>query len=332
MIRTLLLLVVACTLLLVSMETVADDRFSELAPLVNPSTNILTFTSANSYKKYVQRAGRDYDIFVMLTASKNVGCAACSDWQEAYAEVAQTAKQQQPNEKIVFGLVNYDTLGEVFRIYNLNHAPVIIYVPADQQDTSKMIPKLTMNLANLEAAFPDPIAQFVSQRSGRKVEIIYSPWPRILMMCGFLLVAALAGRYLSLIFVPILRRYKWFWFIFSIVLYGLGVSGSIFSYLRNVPNFGVDQKTRKPIYFAGDRQQFFYEGIIIWGILVGGATFLVLSAYGRLPAFLKPFRPFFHMVFLAAFGGLFKIYVQLYLGKANWYKHGMSNQLTWPWV
>lgn len=46
-------------------------------------------------------------------------------------------------------MVKFDTVPEVFRSYNLNHAPLIIYVPFDLQDTSKIIPKLTMNLANL---------------------------------------------------------------------------------------------------------------------------------------------------------------------------------------
>ena len=151
-------------------------------------------------------------------------------------------------------------------------------------------------------------------------------------MCGFLVFLAIAGRRASLIFVPILRRYKWLWFIFSIVLYGLGVSGSIFSYLRNVPNHGYDQKTKSIVYFAGDRNQYFYEGIIIWAILVGGASFLVASAYGILPSFIKPIRPLFELVFLAGFGVLFKFYITLYLGKANWYRYGMANQLTWPWI
>ena len=281
-----------------------------------------------------------------------MGCAVCQDWEEAYVEVAQTAKQQIPNERIVFGLVKYDTVGEIFRDYNLNHAPLIIYVSRDLKDTKKLIPKLTMNLANLvsyqttsvvrfrltnvttlqEAAFPDPIAGFVTQRSGRKVEIIYSPWPRILKLGGALLFLAVSGRRLSLIFVPILRKYKWIWFVVSIVLYGLGVSGSIYSYLRNVPNHGYDQKTKKIVYFAGDRSQFFYEGIIIWMLLVGGATVLVFSAYLQLPKLLRPFRPFFNLLFLGAFGFLFRSYVQLYLGKASWYKYGMTNQLTWPWL
>jgi hypothetical protein len=73
----------------------------------------------------------------------------CSEWEQAFVEVAQTAKSQQPNEKLAFGMVRFDTLPEVFRIYNLNYAPLIIYVAYDQEDTKKIIPKLTMNLANL---------------------------------------------------------------------------------------------------------------------------------------------------------------------------------------
>lgn len=151
-------------------------------------------------------------------------------------------------------------------------------------------------------------------------------------MLAIIFVLIVAGRRLALIFVPLLRKYKWFWFIFSLALYGLGVSGSIYSYLRNVPNHGYNQRTRKPEYFAGDRAQYFYEGIIIWAILVSGGTFIVVSAYGRLPSILSPFRPFVNLLFLVLFAVLFKTYVTLYLGKAHWYKYGMANGLAWPWV
>ena len=171
----------------------------------------------------------------------------------------------------------------------------------------------------------------MTQRSGRKVEIIYSPWPKILTLCGILVVSGIAGPRLAVIFVPLLRRYKWLWFIFSLVLYGLGVSGSIYSYLRNVPNHGYDQKTKRPVYFAGDRAQYFYEGIIIWAILVGGGVSIVVSAYGELPSLLKPFRPLVNLAFLAAFATLFRFYVTLYLSKASWYRYGMSD-MAWPWI
>lgn len=151
-------------------------------------------------------------------------------------------------------------------------------------------------------------------------------------MLGFLLILGVAGRQLALIFVPLLRKYKWLWFIFSLVLYGLGVSGSIYSYLRNVPNYGYDQKTKKPVYFAGDRAQYFYEGILIWAILVGGGIFIVVSAYGTLPKLVQPFRPLFNLAALGAFVALFRFYISLYLMKASWYKHGMSNELSWPWI
>jgi hypothetical protein len=93
------------------------------------------------------------------TASKNVGCATCSEWEQAFVEVAQTAKSQQPNEKMAFGIAKFDTLPDVFRGYGLNYAPLIIYVPHDLQDTKKIISKLTMNLVNLVRLFADIIPQ-----------------------------------------------------------------------------------------------------------------------------------------------------------------------------
>lgn len=78
----------------------------------------------------------------------------CAEWEQAFLEVAQAAKAQQPNEKLAFGIVRFDTLQEVFRSYNLNYAPLIIYVAHDQKETKSIIPKLTMNLANLVSFQP----------------------------------------------------------------------------------------------------------------------------------------------------------------------------------
>ena len=230
---------------------VADKRLVELISLVDNSKNVYTFTSINNYKNLVTKGDRDYDLFVFLTASKNVGCAVCQDWEDAFVEVAQAYKSQLNGrpERIFFTMGKFDTVPDIFRLYNLNHAPLILYIPHDLQDADKMYSKLTMNLANMEAAFPDPIAQFVTQRSGHKVEIIYSQWPKIVGLGSFLLFSLVAGRKVALILVPIFRRFKWFWFLFSIFLYGLGVSGSIYSYLRNVPNHGYNSKTKAIQYF-----------------------------------------------------------------------------------
>lgn len=322
--------------LLLSSLGSAASKLDELRNMVaGKESNVISVTQFNTYKKLVTTTDRNYDVFVLMSASKSVGCNLCSAWEEAFQDTAKAYKAQLEgrDESIFFMQVKYDSNPDVFRLYNLNHAPLIYYIAHDLKDPEKSSPKNTMNLAQMDTPFPDPIANFVSQRSGHKVEIIYPVWPKLLTLFGLLVFLAVAGRSLALVFVPLLRRFKWFWFIFSLVLYGLGVSGSIFSYLRNVPNYGLD-KNRKPVYFAGDRNQYFYEGIIIWGLLVGGATFLVFSAYGVLPSpkAVRPLRPILNMLSLVVFGLMFRMYVGFYVRKANWYRYGMTNSLTFPWI
>jgi hypothetical protein len=67
--RTLALLALGALLLYTGGAAAAaskDDRWTQLSQLVDKNTNVLTFTSVNSYAKYVQNTGRNYDIFVML--------------------------------------------------------------------------------------------------------------------------------------------------------------------------------------------------------------------------------------------------------------------------
>ncbi|KAH9252020.1 hypothetical protein BASA81_010002 [Batrachochytrium salamandrivorans] len=333
----LLLLVLA---VLVSSQSLGNAKRQEFMAKVSPSTNVADLRNLADYKKFITRSGRDYDAFVLLTASKVVGCHVCPEWEAAFEEVALTYKSQlspEAEERILFARVTYNAVPDVFQMYKLNHAPMLLYVNSGNKKPDTLDPKASMNLANLEAAFADPIANFVSQRSGHKVEILYPVWPKILTLAVVLVGAGVFGRRLALVLVPVLRKQKWFWFVFSIILYGLGVSGSIFSYLRNVPNYGVDQKTRQITYFAGDRNQFFYEGIIIWTVLVAAATGMVFSAYGFnsvswFPKQIQTMRPFLSITALALFALLFKFYVHLYTNKAVWYKHGMANGLTFPWV
>jgi hypothetical protein len=46
----------------------AVDRWPQLAQLVDSKTNVLTFTSVNTYTKFVQNSGRNYDAFVLLVS------------------------------------------------------------------------------------------------------------------------------------------------------------------------------------------------------------------------------------------------------------------------
>lgn len=336
--RMWLLLLLALVAVAVSAQ--GNAKRQELMAKVSPTTNVADLRNLADYKKFITRSGRDYDVFVLLTASKVVGCHVCPDWEAAFEEVALTYKSQlgpDQEERILFARVTYNSVPDVFQMYKLNHAPMLLYVSSGNKKPETLDPKASMNLANLEAAFADPIANFVSQRSGHKVEILYPVWPKLVTLAAVLLCSGVFGRRLALVLVPVLRKQKWFWFAFSILLYGLGVSGSIFSYLRNVPNYGVDPKTRQITYFAGDRNQYFYEGIIIWTVLVAAATGMVFAAYGFnsaawFPKQIQTMRPFVSITALATFALLFKFYVHLYTNKAGWYKHGMANGLTFPWV
>jgi hypothetical protein len=45
-----------------------DDRYAQLLQLVDSGTNVISFTSVNTYTKFVHNTGRNYDIFVFLVS------------------------------------------------------------------------------------------------------------------------------------------------------------------------------------------------------------------------------------------------------------------------
>ena len=148
----------------------------------------------------------------------------------------------------------------------------------------------------------------MSSRTGYKFEIYYSPTSRVLTFVGVLVALVASSRWLLVLIVPRLRKAKWLWFAISMAAYTLGVSGTIFVYLRGMPNKGKDG------YFAGDRNQFAFEGYIIGAILLASSASLVLSAYGRIPAVVPGpvnavFKNVLHLCCILGFGALFKLYM-----------------------
>jgi len=263
-----------------------------------------------------------------------VGCTVCAEWEKAYAEVALLARRQlgAMSENVFFAQVSYSQAPEAFNKFKLMHAPVLTFFASDSE-VKRLVPKDTTDLTRLDIVFPDPIAAFVSKAIGKKVEIVHSPWQRVAVLTFFMLFCIFGGRRFLLIFVPLMRRSKWLWLVVSIFLYGVGVSGLVYSYLTGVPNYAKDPKTGTIQYFSDEQSQFVYEGIVIWLLLVVGGLFLVGSASDFIPT------PEWHLLqstvnllLLLGFVVAFRQYVHFYSLKTPWYAYAIQDRLTMLWM
>ena len=122
---------------------------------------------------------------------------------------------------------------------------------------------------------------------------------------------------------------------------GTQSSGAIYSWLRGVPNYGVDARGN-PTYIAGDRHQYLWEAYIVGLLLVLGSLFLVASAsdmrpvrrlFGGTSERVHLVIPALRTVCLLTAVVLIRTFFALYLKKAHWYAQGLgSTWLTFPWI
>lgn len=320
-------------------ETPAQRKQREEVISLAAKRTVIPIKNMAQFRKIVTPSARSYDGIVLFTASAKVGCARCPDSEQMFAEVADTAAQLK-DESIFFFQVSFDTSQDVFAAFQLNHAPVVLWIPSeakhDGKDLLKLIPARTLALSQLESYTPDSIAAWVSARTGRKIEIYHSPVFRITVFVSILLTLAVFGKYLALHLVPRLRRAKWAWFLLSLMAYGLGVSGTIYSFLRSVPQYGTDGRGNVQ-YFAHDRHQYLIEGYLVGMLLLTAGLAVVLSVSS--PPQKVPIMPqmwnLFRLVTFVVFFLAMRSYAALYTFKAAWYAHGVretGGRIVAPWI
>jgi hypothetical protein len=302
--------------------------------------NVITITSTKHFKNLLASPTRSHETIILFTASTKVGCHRCPETEEMFREVAKAGLEHGEN-RLFFAQIMFDENQELFsHVFKLNHAPVILYIPSDSRhdgsDLLKLPTSRTFALSSMEDYTADSIASWVTARTGIKVEIYHSPFFRIFAFTSFLLSLLVSSKWILLHVVPWARNHKWFFFQLSILAYGLGVSGTIYSFLRGVPAVGVDGNG-KPQFFASDRHQYLYEGYIVGFLLVSCSAAVVIAAQrvkpisfidGKMWLIIRAFS-------VLLFGLFFRAYVMLYLTKAGWYAHGVKEtgkMMVMPWL
>lgn len=81
----------------------------------------------SKFKEFVKSPPRDYSFVIMFTAmAASRRCAICQAVNDEYQIVANSYKFSQANEKLFFGLVDFDEGSEIFQIVSSQLPPLLL--------------------------------------------------------------------------------------------------------------------------------------------------------------------------------------------------------------
>ena len=100
------------------------------------------------WNRLVVRRPRPYDVFALFSASSANGCDHCPSFEREFDVLADSARQDDAaiakrlaagetvakRVPLAFAVVDFDSTGagaEVFQLYGMNSAPVVMHVPSD---------------------------------------------------------------------------------------------------------------------------------------------------------------------------------------------------------
>ena len=100
------------------------------------------------WNRLVVRRPRPYDVFALFSASSANGCDHCPSFEREFDVLADSARQDDAaiakrlaagetvakRVPLAFAVVDFDSTGagaEVFQLYGMNSAPVVMHIPSD---------------------------------------------------------------------------------------------------------------------------------------------------------------------------------------------------------
>ncbi|XP_041972810.1 tumor suppressor candidate 3 [Aricia agestis] len=250
-------------LLLVFYIADAQSRTKNVEEKIQQLTDMTTKQSIvslnmNKFKEYVRSPPRDYSFIVMFTAmAPSRRCTICQHVYDEYLIVANSFRYSQGfNNKLFFGMVDFDEGSDIFQMLRLNTAPVIMHFPA--KGKPKPADSMDFERAGIAA---EAIAKWIQDRTDNQIRIFrppnYSGALAITLLCvlvgGFLYVRRNNLEFLY---------NKQMWAVAALFFCFAMVSGQMWNQIRGPPFFHKGKSG--PVYInGGSHGQFILESYIV---------------------------------------------------------------------
>jgi thiol-disulfide isomerase/thioredoxin len=295
------------------------------------SRPVISLTDGN-FSKFITLRPRDYTAVIMFTAlGPKYQCEICSRVAGTFTEVASNYQNQfdfngtNAEERLAFFIVDVDSARSTFQDMQLETVPRFFILPPREEGAAKL--KMGDYEFEVQRALEGPasIMEEISKLSGVKMVPTVDPKPLLVLLS---IVAVLLSLLISAASTDISKaifwyRNKYLWMTITTLCFCVGVSGSLFCYIRGAPNYAMEQRGVLRIFAGQGRDQYFIEGLIVaaWTVGCGIAVILLLSSTRMPYAIVRHVMVLFSMSMFIVLG--IQIW-QAYVDKTGWYNLKVS--------
>ncbi|CAB3220804.1 unnamed protein product [Arctia plantaginis] len=271
------------TVILTYYEGEAQSRAKGLEEKVQQLTDLTTKKSIISlnlskFKEYVKSPPKDYSFVIMFTAmAPSRRCAICQHVYDEYLIVANSFRFSPAyNNKLFFGIVDFDEGSDIFQMLRLNTAPIIMHFPAK----GKPKPADTMDFERT-GIHAEAIAKWIQDRTDNQIRIFRPPNYSGAVAFSMLFILVAGFLYLRRNNLEFLYN-KQMWAVGAVFFCFAMVSGQMWNQIRGPPFF---HRTKNgPVYInGGSHGQFVLESYIVAilnGAVVVGMILMIEAAGG----------------------------------------------------
>lgn len=241
--------------------------------------------STEKFNNYVYSKPRNYSFIVMTTAlNQQRGCAICAEAHQEfkilYNSYRSGSQQEFLENKVFFGLVDYDDAAEVFSLLKLSSAPGFFHFPPSSKKVHKTDDKLDISRKGFQA---DAMSKWVADRTGVKINVIRPPSYTGLILIAVGGLICFGAAYMTGF------QFEWLmnsrlWAAMSIFIILTMTSGQMWNHIRGPPPMG--RQGNRMMFIANSSQmQYVFEtywvfvmygmcslGVILLGDCAGDIT------------------------------------------------------------
>lgn len=289
-------------------------------------TNSYIPLTEGNFSRFVVDRPRNYHAVLMFTATAaKYQCSVCVQAKKSFADAAGYYREQYDiasvpeNKHVVFFLLEVDNARQIFNDMGLETVPRIYALPPTRADS----PKMKMGEYELEVrSLLEGVGNFLQALEAMTKVPVAMTISSLPILAGLGFVAYLLALLAAAAAEDPANAVLWYqspkiWAIFSILCFGVGVSGSIFCIIRSAPLYGADRQGVR-IFAGAGREQYLVEGVLVALMTVGCGISGLLIYYGTK----LPIGPLRHVVVILAMSCFVVLCLEIgeaYIDKTRWY-------------
>lgn len=312
--------------------TLCHPKGDELRGRSKNSENGVIIFNSNSYKEYVMKHPRPYDVVILFTLKYK--CKLCDSVTEEFMKAAESYQfsegykpdMAQRKRAVFFGILYYsDDTSLIFKNLKLPSTTSLLYTtPSNIQldDNNEAFVKYDEDFVigykeRSDLILAHKMLEFVNAKSGRRIVEKKNPIVFLLYFITFIFILG-SGFYLFNNFKQFFMS-PYLWLVGSLLVYIICIGGIVYNIIHGTPFAKFDRYGNiVELIHAGQRSQYVGEGLLLSSLFVlGGTIMMAFTWINRIRSNWQHKIATLILVFLMVV--IFRIIISIYQKKASWY-------------